>query len=332
MNFDVSSKLLEKMWDTVVDKGISALLRPWQMKRENKARLECIRQDKLETLKIESEAKQLQLSLDRDHAIDAEIIPQIKQIASEVVSQKVNEILQQEVSVAKAVAYAGEYVEGKNLDDEKPNETPSQDWLNKWKKRTSEFTDEDALKLWGRVLAGEFASPGKFSYKFLDWLNGITMTDAQLIMKLAENVIGDIYFREKNENETLSYDNLLELEELGVLQGVDALGLSVEYSSRDQNSYVNHLSNKTKILLIEHPDSTKKMKLNNVSSLTRIGKEVMQLCDVETNPDMIQKLGEHIIKQGFEVSCADIYSRENGLIRYRNIRKIELPKPSANGV
>ena len=193
MNFDISSTLLEKMWDTLVNKGIPAFLRPWQMKRENKARLECIRDEKLEMIKIENEAKRLQLSLDKEQFTETEIVPQIEQIVSEVANTKLHEIVKEEISVAKAIEYAGDYIQEENLTEEKPSELPSDDWLNKWKKRTQEFTDDDALKLWGKVLAGEFASPGKYSYKFLDWLSSITPKDAQLISKLMENVFEDFY-------------------------------------------------------------------------------------------------------------------------------------------
>lgn len=332
MNFDFSSKLLEKMWDTVVDKGVSALLRPWQMKRENKARLECLRQNELEKIKIENEAKRLQLSLDKNQVIDAEIVPQVERIAAEVVSKKVHEALQEEVSVVKAIAYAGEYIEEKNLEDEKPEEVPSQDWLNKWKKNVSEFSDEEALNMWGRVLAGEFSSPGKFSYKFLEWLNCITPSDAKLVMKLAENVIGNIYFRGENMDDhmPLSYDELLELQELNVLQGGESMGMGMSYLSRKTDAFENVLLNKTTIMRIKHVNPSKKLEIRNVCSLTRIGREAMQLCDVPMNSEMVQKLGVYILGQGFDVSCADISRIEGSKVHFRNERKIELPEMKMN--
>lgn len=329
MDFNVSSKLLEKMWDTVVDKGVSAFLRPWQMKRENKARLECIRNEKLEMIKIDNEAKQLQISLDKEQFAEAEIVPQIQQIVSEVTNTKLHEIVKEEISVAKAVEYAGEYIEEKQMRDEKPTEKPTDDWLNKWKKKTQEFTDDEALKLWGKVLAGEFASPGEFSYKFLDWMSNITPKDAELISKLMENVFNNFYYRgeRRDKKMPLTYAELLELQELNVIQGVESLGMEITYTTKRTEMFERLLlsANMKKLILIKHTDSSKKLKISGICSLTRIGREVMKLCDVGVNQDMIQILGEYIVKQGFEVYYTDAFPMEKGLIHYsQNMTKIEI--------
>ena len=327
MNFDISSTLLEKMWDTLVDKGVSALLRPWQMKRENKARLECLRDEKLETIKINNEAKKLQISLDKEQFIDAELVPQIEQIASETLNTKIHEIVKEEMSVAKAIEYAGEYIEEKQMRDEKPAEKPTDEWLNKWKKRTQEFSDEDALRLWGKVLAGEFASPGSFSYKFLDWMGGITPSDAQLISKLMENVFMDRYFRgdEIDKNMPLTYSELLLLQELEVLQGVESLGMETTMTSNTKESFEKVLlsANNKKMIFIEHPDVSKNAVLSNICILTRIGREVKRLCEVDVNLVMIQKIADHFIKEGYDVSCADVLSIGPEGIHFSNKVKID---------
>lgn len=326
MNFDISSKLLEKMWDTLVDKGVSALLRPWQMKRENKARLECIRDEKLEMIKIENEAKQLQISLDKEQFAEAEIIPQIEQIVSEMANTKLHEIVKEEISVVKAIEYAAEYIETEKIEDEKPAEKPTEDWLNKWKKRTQEFTDDDALKLWGKVLAGEFASPGKYSYKFLDWLNSITPRDAQLISKLMENVFDDVYYcgTVGNKELPLTYDDLLMLQELGVIQGVESIGLGKTYKTSKDGSFQKALlsANKKQLLLVEHLDCSKEFQITNICCLTRIGKEVKQLCDVGVNYEYVQKVGKLIADQGFDVFYGDVTSITNGRIHFSNLSKL----------
>lgn len=325
MNFDISSSLLEKMWDTIANKGISALLRPWQMKRENKARLECIRDEKLEIIKIENEAKQLQISLNKEQFAEAEIVPQIEQIVFEVTNTKLHEIVKEEISVAKAIEYAGDYIQKENLTEEKLSERPSDDWLNKWKKRTQEFTDDDALKLWGKVLAGEFASPGKYSYKFLDWMSSITPKDAQLISKLMENVFEDFYYRDSEKN-ALTYDELLILQELGVIQGAESIGIKMTYKTSVTNAFQKVLlsASRKKLLLVKHLDSKKELNINDLCCLTRIGNEVKQLCDVDANHDMIQKLGKYIAKQGFDVFYADVISIENNRINFTPLKKIEI--------
>lgn len=327
MNFNISSTLLEKMWNTIVDKGISALLRPWQMKRENQARLECLRDEKIQTIKMNSEAKQLQNSLDNTPSTIANTTTQIKQIASEVINTKLQEMVREEISIAKAVEHACEYIEKENLKDEKPQEKPTLDWLNKWKKNAQEFSDNNMLMLWGQILAGEFAAPGKYSYKFLDWMSNLKSNDACLISKLMENVFDNIYYRGENidQDMPLTYSELLTLQELDVIQGVEASGMSLTCRTSQKGLFTKAFlsANLKKIILAEHSDSTKEIKINNPCPLTRIGIAVKSLCNTTSNPRMIQLIGEHIAKQGFDVYCADVRSIENNNIDYFNKTKIK---------
>ena len=212
------------------------------------------------------------------------------------------------------------------MQDEKPAEKPTDDWLNKWKKRTQEFTDDDALKLWGRVLAGEFASPGRFSYKFLDWMSNITPKDAELISKLMENVFDVFYFRGEimDKEMPLTFGELLALQELEVLQGVDGLGLTMTLKTKDINSFKNIIvgADGKKMIFIDNPDPLKSLVIKNICILTKIGREVKSLCSVETNEGAVKKIGEYIVKKGFDVSWADIISKENGVVHTTPLNKI----------
>ena len=329
MDFNISSSLLEKIWDTIADKGISALLRPWQMKRENKARLECLRDERLTMVKIEAEVKQLQASLGKGDDADAKTVSQVTELVSETVTANLREIVREEISVAKAVCYAGEYVNAEKVEDEKPAEVPTEEWLNKWKKRVREFTDEEALMWWGRILAGEFASPGRFSYKFLDWMSCIDSKDAQLVLQLMGNVFGDMYYNGKNVagKAPLTFGELLELQELGVIQGVETFGIKMTYKTDIEGSFQKALlsANGKEMILVEHPDPSKILEINDAYGLTRIGKEVKMLCGAVMNSDMVQILGRHIVAKGFAVYHADITFAKGNHIRFENKMRIEEP-------
>lgn len=48
-------KLIIKLWETLIDKGIGSLLRPWQIKRDGRARSEVRREELLMLAQAESE-------------------------------------------------------------------------------------------------------------------------------------------------------------------------------------------------------------------------------------------------------------------------------------
>ena len=49
-------QLLIKLWETIADKGIGSLLKPWQKRREGKAEIELKRQELLVLAQTESDA------------------------------------------------------------------------------------------------------------------------------------------------------------------------------------------------------------------------------------------------------------------------------------
>ena len=71
-NINVSSKLMEKMWDSLFDKGIGGLLKPWQMRREAKASIDIKTEEMLKIAQAERLVKEIHkgnLSIEHDNNI-----------------------------------------------------------------------------------------------------------------------------------------------------------------------------------------------------------------------------------------------------------------------
>lgn len=91
-------------------------------------------------------------------------------------------------------------------------------------------TSETLRRLWARVLTGEARQPKSYSFLTLEFLRNVSVDDAHLIEKLAPFVIDGRIARSVDsflDEVGLTFEVLLGLQELGIIAGVEALGLSV---------------------------------------------------------------------------------------------------------
>ncbi|MRG98609.1 DUF2806 domain-containing protein [Polyangium spumosum] len=64
--------------------------------------------------------------------------------------------------------------------EEVSEQGPDPDWAARFFDCAQDVSNEDMQKLWGKLLAGEIAQPGKYSLRTLDVLRNLTSTEAQL--------------------------------------------------------------------------------------------------------------------------------------------------------
>lgn len=90
--------------------------------------------------------------------------------------------------------------------------------------------------LWGKVLAGEIKSPNSYSLRTLELLRNLSKNDAEVFTKIAKYRIrlSNIYFiptLESNPylktNSLINFDNILHLEEIGLLKTSQVLGIKI---------------------------------------------------------------------------------------------------------
>lgn len=315
-------KLLEKMWDTIADKGIGGLFKPWQMRREGRASIDLKREELLAIAQAEhdaerirrgefrlSEAPGLKLiaapSVQETSGLDPNV-PALPLLASEAV---IAETVRREANVTRALLHAEEALE---QEDQAPSDVPvDDDWLFRWRDSASQVSNEELQNLWGRVLAGEFKAPGSFSLRTLEFLKNLTQVEAEAIAKLSRFVVGGAIYREAKElfeEEGVSFGFLLKMQQLGVISGVDAIGLTVTWGSVDTSTFVRPLLSNSMVLVATHEDASKKVTLP-VYQVTFIGEEVLRLGTFEPHVSYLEKVGQHLKTQGMKVHLA----------RYRDI-------------
>ena len=337
-------KLVIKLWETLAEKGIGSLLAPWQATREGKARNDVRRKELLMLAQAEVDAAEIRAGRKRlepdgslrllpmpdsqsDTAVhrDGRIEPRVNFGSLAEVSARVNaaQEARKEINVSKAIINAEEVLA--NDSQTPPERAVEEDWLFTWRDYAGRVSVADLQQLWGKILAGEVKSPGSYSIRTLEFLKGLSKDEAEQISKLARFVIEGQIFRSLKqhlEENGISFALLLTMQELGLLSGVEAIGLNTKYKSSEPERYVMALRSNGKVLVVEHDDSTKVLKIE-VYLLTAIGNQLLGLGSFEPNLEYLHLAGKEILKQGFTVHLADWVQDTDNMGRYFNAVKID---------
>lgn len=335
-------KLVIKLWETLTDKGIGSLLTPWQTIREGRARNEVRRQELLMLAQAEKDAadvragrKQLlndgslMLTVSAQSSTDIPFESRIEPalglpnaVSAAVTSSAVN-AARIELNSAKAVMYAEEQLV--NDPQTPPDRDVDEDWLFAWRDYAGKVSTEDLQRLWGSVLAGEIKSPGRYSIRTLDFLKTLSKPEAELISKIAQYAINGYIAREQQkylDEKGLTFGLLLRIQEMGVLSGVEALGLTTSYQTMVEGKFIKALLSNGKALIVEHDDPTKVLKLE-IFRLTNIGSQILGLGFFEPDLDYLRLVGKHIVGKGFTVRLCDWRQTSEDEGEYFNGERIE---------
>lgn len=330
MDFNISSKLLERMWETIERTG-TAIFRPWVMKRDAKARLHIENLGKLSNIQLEKRISLLKedstnistnidaiekilvqdpTSIDVDAKVRKE--PYLNIITHQLAENFVQREFQKEINLANTLKITADIL---SQDQSEPlKEQVEQDWITRFREAASNTTSEEIQQLWGRILAGEIKSPGKHSLRTLEFIKNLSQKEAQQIEKLFSFVINDKiivrsfkgFYDYENDilNSKLSFDFLLDMQSLGLISGVEA-SLTMTYSPtciKEVNYYriwFRKYDGNYDCYVFTHDNRNKKIKFNDCR-LTNLGKELHNLCHVEMDRDYLNYIVKSLEEQGFK--------------------------------
>lgn len=314
-------KLVEKMWDTIADKGIGSLLKPWQMRREGTAAAEIKRLNMLVEAQAEVDAEAIrsgkQLLLSNGKLVAAPTLepavesdkgaPALISLAEAVTIAVHNadiEALRREISVSKAVAYA-EAELAQEVGDP-PAESIADDWLLRWRENAAAVNSDELQSLWGKVLAGEVKAPGQFSLRVLDFLRNLSQAEAKELELLSRVTTGAVIIRCDPEIASLGITHgvLEAAEELGILTGTGAMGLNWQMTSQLPDRYQQIVNTNNRAIAIQASDPAKTVSLP-CFQLTRLGRQVLQLAGGSVSDAYLRAISAQIKLQGFEVMIGD---------------------------
>ena len=298
-------KLVIRLWETVTEKGIGSWLRPWQNRREGRARIGVQRDELLVLAQTERDIEDIQSGRKTLTAAGqlVELPAQDSQLARRdgsafqeapaiVRRTRIAAEMRAEVNVSKALLIAEAGLE----DDPQtpPDRKVDDDWLYRWRDSASTVSSEELQALWGRMLAGEIKSPGSFSLRTLEFLKNLSHEEALQIAKVSPFVIdGDAIFRDNEQllrSEGITFKFLLDLQELGIISGVEAVGVVKKLSSTATEKFEQSLVSYNRVLLVTHEDTSKKIPLE-VYKLTLLGQQIIKLGSFEPHEVYLRSVG-----------------------------------------
>lgn len=263
------SKPLIKLIDAV--KGaLGKLYEPTHIRRMTKA--------KAEEIRAISSSIANNLNLPAEYS-DGSIIINSKD-ANDLVIRAQNRFLFQEIqkqqNIEAVVAGAYNLLEQEENVDEEPVD---KDWIIRFFNSVEDVSNEDLQKLWSKILAGEIKHPKSFSMRTLDALRNISREEALLFEKVykASCIISNscLIINDKNfmEKHGIPYDDILRLDECGLINSSSSLALSTDIPLKGRILIRN-----SKILILakskQEEDAVVRIRSYPMSS---IGSEIAQL-------------------------------------------------------
>jgi len=255
-------------------------------------------------------------------AKEAESVIELSPFSLRASEIEFSESVRKEVNVSKAVMVAEDILA---QDSQEPSDSSiDDDWLFNWRENAGRVSSEELRNLWGKILAGELKQPGSYSVRTLEFLKSLSKSEAELISKVARFVIAERIYRNKEkllEKQGIYFSQLLFLQDIGILSGVEGTGLSTTYKSKSEDKFFQPLLANNKIILIEHKDSGKEA-LAEVYLLTKVGVEVLRLASFTVDKEYLESVARDYVNKGFEVKVGDWVQETAESGQYFNARVV----------
>lgn len=311
--------LLIRLWDTLTERSIGALLRPWQLRREGRALTDVRSQELLRLAQAERDAQDIRSGLKRlgaGGALESAQKPadarDEEMLLQRAFDAQLADGLRREVNVGRTLLLTEGTLESDSTSP--PANKPNADWLYRWRDAAAEVSQPEMQRLWASVLAGEVKQPSTFSLRTLEFMRNLTTTEASLIEKvlkfrLSGSIyrLGDEYF----DTQGLPFALLLSLQDLGVLSGVEAIGLTQTHKSQLPGQFGTLLIGPKQALVISHAEETRPFRIP-VFKITMLGMELSHLVDDPPPNDYLDKVAQAVHGMGFDVHLAG-YQRVDGV-------------------
>ncbi|MEZ9705450.1 DUF2806 domain-containing protein [Vibrio breoganii] len=321
-------KALTKLTELVKD-GTSGAVAPWQIKRKGLAAVDAKRDELLVLAQTEMDVKDIKdgkkvLTEDRklidvvgegenqtDDRLDGKIEPYLDLEAITVQAQTRQEAqaIQEEINLTKTIILAQQEIEtGKYDANDEPVEP---DWFTRWRDNAEKVSNDYMQTLWAKVLAGEVATPGSYSLRTLELLNNLSKGEAELISQLAPYVINDnvllcVVGKKRDAVQSLltksglGFNELMFLQELGILSAVDSIGITVSFSTLAEDSFDRAFTTSDLGILVHHEDKNRKVNCEGYL-ITQMGRELLKFVDYQGNAEYLKTIGQQIASVGFSV-------------------------------
>lgn len=335
MSWCPGEDLLKRLWETLAEKGIGSLLKPGQMRREGLVNLELERAKILTNAQAERDAEEIKsgrkeladfsvnLKFSSLPGVVADGSSRIEPVigmdydVDKATASVIRETMRREINSSNAIIFAEESLSADN--GPAPNNKIDEDWLYRWNGYAGEVSSEELQRLWGRVLAGEVKEPGRYSLRSLEFLRSLSQAEAKLIGKVSKLKIENFIWRSDQFLDFIGFDGLLELQELGIISGVESIGLFYTTTGLESGStsWIRVLECHSKCVVIRNKDAAATLKFN-IYPITKLGLQIIALGNFQEDEDYLVEFGRNLMQSGFEVSIANLVESTEEFTKWSN--------------
>ena len=227
--------------------------------------------------------------------------------------------LKKQNNIDRVVGYAAQ-----NLGDfaEVSSEPVDLDWTTRFFDAVSDVSTDEMQILWGKILAGEVNTPGSFSLRTLEAVRNMSKKEAELFSFMASFiinaeaemfVISDASLLKKYK---ISYTSIMLLDECGLINSSGTLS----YNSTVSKTKALPIYNRRRIVFVSCKTEEERKISFGVHTLTRVGKELIKIIDVEPNNDYLLDLAKYIESHYtgiVSISIHEINEIKDGGINYK---------------
>jgi hypothetical protein len=297
-------KLVIKLWETIADKGIGSVLRPWRVLKEDQAALELRRQELVELATVQqrlSHSKSEPTTDAGEHQLAASHAASEPSVVAIAKRNFTIEAVRKEIALAYAVAHAEQTLMS---DESEPSTNAVSDhWLLRWREHAAGASSEELYAIWGRVLAAEVKAPEQFSLRGLEFIKNLTSEEVRAIDKLSPFAVENFILNNAKDLDAagVNADVLSEMQNIGVLIGVQSSATTARIRSMATDRFYCALRCPGNTMLAVSADDAAKACVLTVRFISGIGRQIMNLCAAQPNEEMLATLIGEIKQQGFRV-------------------------------
>ena len=211
------------------------------------------------------------------------------------------------------------------------DESPDDDWINRFFSSAQEVSSDKMQTLWGRILAGEVKQPGSYSLRTLDFLRNLTASEAKAFEELGRYALNfltlegyaaiptfDMEWLEKERN--IQVSKHLFLGELGLMYPED-LSSVLQFDKKFVTEV--HLWSREHIMVIERNQCKVQVELP-VWKFTDVGRQLLPLIDRPLDMAYLVKVADFYVQKKARVTIGKVTRfLRDGKFNYKTLKVID---------
>ena len=265
------------------------------------------------------------------YTINSNIVPldsQENTILSRATQRANYQELKRQDNLEKVTKKAADALGG---DEEIADESPDDDWINRFFSSAQEVSSDKMQTLWGRILAGEVKQPGSYSLRTLDFLRNLTASEAKAFEELGRYALNwgnleryaaipTIDKEWLNKERNIQVSKHLFLAELGLIYPDNLI-----YNLHFNKEFIKKifLWSKEHVIVIERNQCKVQVKLP-MWKFTEVGRQLLPLIDRPLDMAYLEKVADFFVQKKARVIIGKVTRfLPNGGYNYKILKVID---------